>query len=59
MMLGLLDTTLILIYLLPVLGLFLGVIPAFLVWHFSKPRRYKAASHPASPSVNNKFTLSL
>ncbi|GGW64760.1 hypothetical protein GCM10008111_20850 [Alishewanella tabrizica] len=59
MMLGLLDTTLILIYLLPVLGLFLGMIPAFLVWHFSKPRRYKAPPHSVSSAVNSEFTLSL
>ena len=59
MMLGLLDTTLILIYLLPVLGLFLGMIPALLVWHFNKPRRYKATPRSVSSAVNSEFTLSL
>lgn len=36
---GLFDITLLLIYLLPLLGLVLGTLPALLVWRYCKPRR--------------------
>ncbi|MCC5451365.1 hypothetical protein LMJ53_06410 [Rheinheimera sp. UJ51] len=33
--------TLLLIYLMPLLGFILGMLPALVVWRFSKPRRKK------------------
>lgn len=56
---GFFDTTLLMIYLLPLLGLVLGMLPAVLVWHYSKPRRRKAENKLVTEQVNTEFTLSL
>ena len=56
---GLFDTTLLMIYLLPLLGLVLGMLPAVLVWRYSKPRRRKAENKFVTEQVNTEFTLSL
>lgn len=56
---GLFDTTLLMIYLLPLLGLVLGMLPALLVWFYSKPRRSKAQQKLVAEQVNTEFTLSL
>lgn len=53
------DTTLLMIYLLPLLGLVLGMLPAVLVWRYSKPSRSKALNKLVTEQVNTEFTLSL
>lgn len=56
---NLFDTTLIMIYLLPLLGLLLGILPAFFVWHFSKLKRSRVRQKALAEQVNNGFTLLL
>lgn len=56
---GLFDMTLIMIYLLPVLGLILGMLPTLMVWHFCLLKRSRAKRKVDAKQVNNRFTLSL
>lgn len=56
---GLFDITLIMIYLLPVLGLILGMLPALLVWHLCLLKRSRTNRKVTAKQVNNGFTLSL
>lgn len=53
------DTTLLLIYLLPLLGFLLGILPATLVWHLSRLKRSRGRRKALTAQVNNRFTLSL
>lgn len=56
---ALFDMTLLMIYLLPILGLILGMLPALLVWHFCLLKRSRAKRKLDAKQVNNEFTLSL
>lgn len=56
---SLFDTTLIMIYLLPLLGLLLGILPALFVWHFSRLKRSRVRQSAVAGQVNNGFTLLL
>ncbi len=58
-MFGWLDTTLLLIYLLPLLGLVLGLLPAIAVWCFYKAPRKSKASFAKGLEAKAGFTLSL
>lgn len=58
-MLNVFDTTLLLIYLLPLLGFLLGILPATLVWHLSRLKRSRGRQKAPTAQVNNRFTLSL
>ncbi|MCF4008294.1 MULTISPECIES: hypothetical protein [Gammaproteobacteria] len=51
--------TLLLIYLMPLLGFILGMLPALVVWRFSKPRRKKTPTIEQAARIKTGFTLSL
>lgn len=57
-MFGVTDSTLLLIYALPIAGLLLGMLPAIFVWYCSKWWQKKSQSRLVD-SVKSEFTLSL
>lgn len=57
-MFGLVDSTLLLIYALPIAGLLLGMLPAIIVWHCSKWWQKKLQSQSTDP-LKSEFTLLL
>lgn len=57
-MFSLIDSTLLLIYALPIAGLLLGMLPAMMVWYCTKFWQKKLQSRSSDP-LKPEFTLSL
>lgn len=56
---NLFNTTVIMIYCMPLLGLLLGILPALFVWYVSRRKRSSVKQKTTTEQVNNGFTLLL
>ena len=53
------HNTVLMIYILPLLGFILGMLPAIVVWNVSKARRKKTPAIEQPAGIKTGFTLSL